>query len=275
MYFDSGDANNYEKNHFFYVRCVRYSNPLAFDSFLSFYRAVNTAVIDKEKLLLRSSNISAKEILLKYKGKNYFGTKEFIFNQLDLFSLTPYLEIQKRTQENLNDYLTIATVPLPTLPSPLNLVKDEFESKGEFEQRVKSKSIEREAQIVRLQEKYHQEVGTRNTQLELRKTNIEAKKKEYLFGNFGFVMGEPKLSNPVYDAETNTMFVEVSMSNAKWNKKVGIMMKDRSAAKAFKDTIQAANSTVTFAYENDAFVLKSIEVDFASKKYVATLTQTD
>jgi hypothetical protein len=276
--FNYGGVYTSYKSYNYYVRCVRDST-LTLVSFSSFLGAVNTASIEKEKVVLRSSRHSAAEFLVQYNGRSYMGTKDSISTQLGLkpssFSDLPFNDIQKQTQENLNSYLTIATIPSPTLPSPLNLVKDEFETKAEFTDRVKTKSAEREAEIARLQEKYRHDVEGRNADLESRKANIEAKKKEFLFQNFALVMGEPKLTNATYDPETATMFVDVSMSSAQWSKKVGIAMADRNQAKAFKNSVNDAKSTVTFAYENDAFVLKNIDVDFNSQSYIATLTDTD
>ncbi|MFA6396575.1 MAG: DUF1566 domain-containing protein, partial [Sulfurimonas sp.] len=277
--FQSDNDGGVSKEQGLCMRCVRDNNPLTIVPFSSFLEAVRTASIEKEKVVLRSSRDSVKEFLVKYNGKYYFGTKESILSQLGLkpssFSALPFNDIQKQTQDNLNAYFSIPVIPSPSLPPPLNLVKDEFETKAEFTDRVKTKSAEREAEIARLQEKYRQEVEARNAELENRKANIETKKKEFLFQNFVFVMGDPKLANATYDPETAMMFVDVSMSNAKWSKKVSIAMADRNQAKAFKNSVDNAKSTVTFAYENDAFVLKSIDVDFNSQTYVATLTDTD
>ncbi len=274
---DDSNYNNHSKYYDYYVRCVRDSTLtlLPFSLLLPIKPLVMNEVVVLKSEGLRDS---AKEFLVQHNGRNYMGTKDSILAQLGLkpsFSSEPFNDIQKQTQENLNKYLTIATIPSPTLPAPLALVKDEFETKAEFTERVKNKSAEREAEIARLQEKYRHDVEERNAQLETRKANIEAKKKEFLFQNFVFVMGEPKLSNATYDPETATMFVDVSMSGAQWNKKVGISMADRTQAKAFKNSVNDAKSSVTFGYENDAFVLKSIDVDFNAKKYIATLTDTD
>ena len=278
VYFNYGADNYGNKDNNYYVRCVRDST-LTFVSFSSFLGAVKTASIEKEKVVLRSSRDSATEFLVKHNGRNYMGTRDSILAQLGLktssFSPLPFNDIQKQTQENLNSYLTIASIPSPTLPAPLNLVKDEFETKAEFSARVQKESAGREAEIAQLQEKYRQKVEARNADLESRKGSIEAKKKEFLFQNFALVMGEPKLANATYDPETATMFVDVSMSGAQWSKKVGIAMADREQAKAFKNSVNDAKSSVTFAYENDAFVLKSIDVDFNSQSYIATLTDTD
>ena len=274
--FCSGDIRGYYyKNFNYHVRCTR-NSPLTLVP-LSLLLP-QKSMMKNNILILKPLFGSTLEFEVKNSGKSYFGTKDSILIQLGLkplFSALPFDVIQKQTQENLNRYLSIATIPEPTQPAPLNLIKDEFETKGEFTERVKNKSAERKAEIARLQEKYRQEVEARNADLENRKSNIEAKKKEFLFQNFALVMGEPKLSNATYDPETSTMFVDVNMSTAKWFKKVSITMADRNQAKAFKNSVDDAKSTVTFAYENDAFVLKSIDVDFASQQYVATLTDTD
>ena len=245
----------------FLVRCVRDSNfeTLTFSSFVESLKTSNSA---QESIILSSSSKSKSELfLVKKDNKSYFGTKDELLKQFSIvsqYSKKPFEDIQKLTQQKLNEYLTLPVVPAP------KVVKDEFESKAEFEQRVQT-----------AQEEYRQEVEQRNNELENRKANIEAKKKEYLFENFSLVMGEPKLENPIFDAETNTMFVDVVMSNAEWKKNIGIKMEDRNLAKNFKKSIDNVTSKVSFGYENDGFILQNFEVEFEKNNLVATLSEKD
>jgi hypothetical protein len=278
--FSYGYDNSDLKHDDLLVRCVRDSN---FDSLtLSlFLQLLKTSNQTEKSIVLSSSRVSESALfLVKKDDKNYFGTqnelrKQFGMSFSDGYSKAPFANIQKITQKNLNDYLTIVPIPLPILPKPLALTKDEFESKAKFAERVKSETASREAEILRLQDEFRSKVEARNQELENRKANIEVKKNEYLFDNFALVMGAPKLSNPVFDAETETMFVDVSMSNANWSKNVGIKMDDLSVAKALKNNINNATSKVTFEYENGAFVLKNIDIKFENKNLVATLNQKD
>ncbi len=231
--------------------------------------------ITKNKLSSDSSDNEFKLFLIKKDGKNYFGTKNELLIKLSEYSKTPFETIQKLTQEKLNDYLIIPTISQPTLPKPLNLVKDEFESKVEFKERIAKETAKRESEIQKLQDEFRGKVDARNLEHENRKANIVAKKKEYLFDNFTLVMGNPILSNPIFDAETNTMFVDVAMSNAQWKKKVAIKMEDRNLAKNFKNNIYNTITRITFGYENDGFVLQNIELEFEDKNLVATLDKSD
>ncbi len=231
--------------------------------------------ITKNKLSPDSKDNEFKLFLVQKDGKNYFGTKNELLIKLSEYSKTPFETIQKLTQEKLNDYLIIPTISQPTLPKPLNLVKDEFESKAEFSERVVNTTAKRESEMQKLQDEFRAKVEARNKELESRKANIVAKKKEYLFENFALVMGNPILSNPIFDAETNTMFVDVAMSNADWKKKVAIKMEDRNLAKNFKNSIDNATSKVTFEYENDEFILQNIEVEFEKNNLIATLDKSD
>ena len=258
-----------------YVRCVRAGQSFDTLTFSSFVESLKTSNITEKSIVLSSSRDNKSQFFWVIKdGKNYFGKMVELLKQFGMqkkskvgFSKNPFEDIQKLTQEKLNEYLTIPTIPSPTLPAPLNLTKDEFESKAEFTQRVASEIAKREAQIVRLQDEFRSKVEARNLELENRKANIETKKKEYLFDNFASVMGDPKLSNPTFDAETETMFVDVSMSNAEWKKKVAIKMNDLSVAKSFKHEIEKVKAKVSFGYENDGFVLQNIEIATTKKDF--------
>ncbi len=249
-YFGS-DANGhnygYKNNDYYCVRCVRDSGKFDILTYSSFMERLKTLNSAKNSIVLNSSRDSeSKLFLVKKDGKNYFGTKNELIKQLVEYSKNPFKTIQKLTQQQLNEYLTITTVASLNFPKSLNLVKDEFESNAEFNKKVES-----------------------------RKANIQTAKREFLFNNLVLVMGTPKLSNPVFDADTNTMFVDLEMSNADWKKKVAIKMEDRSLAKNFKNSIDKATSKVTFGYENDGLVLQNIEVGFEQNQLIATLSEKD
>ncbi|MFA6396438.1 MAG: DUF1566 domain-containing protein, partial [Sulfurimonas sp.] len=190
-------------------------------------------------------------------------------------SKTPFVDIQKITQKKLNTYLSIPIVPMPTLPAPLNLVKDDFESKAEFALRVKNETSTRETEIANLQEGYRIKVEVRNRELEKLQANAEAKKKEFLLQAFSEVMGVPIITNSVYDPETDTMFVSISMSNAEWKKKIAITIKDRNEARELSRRLTEYKSMVEVNVKNDTFVFESIKIANGSKQYQATLSETE
>jgi len=265
------------------IRCVIGSKKLKTLTFSSFLDLLKTLNGTQKDIVLSSTLGSESALYLVIKdNKKYFGTTNELKKQFGMieknkvvFSKNPFADIQQLTQQNLNDYLTIAPISQPNLPKPLGLTKDEFESKAEFSERVAKETAKREAEIQRLQDEFRRDVEKRNSELEKRKANIEAKKKEFLFENFANVMGNPELENPIFDAETNTMYVDVKMSNAEWKKKVAIKMDDRQIAKSFKNGIDKATSKVAFEYENGGFILKNIDIDFEDKNLVATLNQKD
>ncbi len=275
--FDRGYIFKSPKNNNWLVRCVRDSNfdTLSFSSFME--RLKNSNITEKSIILSSSRESESKLFLVKKDDKNYFGTKDELKKQLieSKHSKNPFDDIQKLTQQKINGYLTIATIPSPILPVSLNLTKDEFESKSEFKERVTNETAKREAEIQKLQDEFRAKVEARNKELENRKANIETMKKEFLFDSFSSVMGNPKLENPTFDAETNTMYVDVVMSNANWKKKVAVRMEDRNLAKNFKNSVDNVTSKVTFNYENDGFVLQNIEVGFEKNNLVATLNEKD
>lgn len=261
VYFKGGGGYTDGKSNNHLVRCVRDSN---FDTltFSSFMERFKTSKITQKSIILSSSCGSESQLfLVKKDGKNYFGTKNELKKQFGMtsgYSKTPFEDIQKLTQKKLNDYLTIAAIDVPVV------IKDEFETKAEFVERLNAE-----------QEKYRTKVEARNAELEKRKANIEAKKKEYLFDSFVSVMGFAKLANATFDAETSTMFVDVSMSNAAWSKNIAIKIEDRNLAKNFKNGLDKTNAKVAFEYEKNGFVLKNIDVEFENKNLVATLNAKD
>ncbi|MDX9742522.1 MAG: caspase family protein [Arcobacteraceae bacterium] len=261
---DGSTANSCEERGYeMLIRCVtnNHFDTLTFSLFLKSLKVLNRTSNSIE--LASNYGSEFKLFLIKKDGKKYFGTKKELLKQFGIKledSKTPFDDIQKLTQQKLNDYLTIPTISQPTLPVPLNLVKDEFESKAEFNKRVAEETSKREAEIQKLQDEFRAKVEQRNKELEKRKANIEIKKKEFLFESLALVMGNPKLSNPVFDAETNTMFVDVVMDGAEWKKKIAITIEDRQEAKNFKNSIEKIDAKVTFGYENDELVLQDIKI---------------
>jgi hypothetical protein len=281
FYHGSGDWDGKSSSHL--VRCVRDSKNFETLSFSSFVNLQKTNTITDKCVILASASQASKSkpFLVKKDGKNYFGIqnellKKFGLNTVETnYSQNPFEDIQKLTQQQLNDYLTIPTIAQPILPMPLNLVKDEFETKAEFNERVYNESHKRELEIEKLQNEFRAKVEARNQELENRKANIENMKKELIFANFTNVMGRPILKNQTFDAETKTMYADISMDNANWTKKVAIKIEDRNLAKNFKLNIQNAISKVKFAYENESFVVQDINIEFENKNLVALLDNSE
>ena len=257
------------------IRCVKEGRTLDYKSFIDKYISKGSrknSLILKSKKLRESNN---NEILfVKTPKGNLAGTANEILFKL-YYSANPFQELQKITQIQLNNYLSIPTIPEPTLPGPLNLVKDEFESKAMFAQRITQATLERETQIANIQAEYRQKVLERNQELQTRQANIENKKKEFLCENFATIMGNPVLSNPMFDAETSTMYLDVTMDNANWNKKIGIKIENLALAKALKYDISSALATLTFDYADAAFILRNIDINFQNNKLTATLNNND
>lgn len=267
--YNGGTSSEYAKYVNYHVSCARNAN-LTFTSLSSLLS--QNELISNDKIELTSSSENSIEYLIQQDGKKYLGTKTSLLTKigsLPSFSTIPFKE------DIPNSYLSIAMIPLPVIPKPLKLEKDEFESKAEFTERIKNKNTERELEILKLQEKYRKDVEARNTELENRVAFIKAKKHDIKLNDFRLVMGEPKLSNPIYDSETNTMFVDIFLSNGEWHKKVGVLLTDKEQARTFKQSVNEVKPSVIFNYENGLFGLQSVEMNFNKQKYIATLTDTN
>lgn len=275
--FKDGYSYEYRKTNDYHIRCVRAGQYLDYADYLKQLKQHDSENFNKLSISKGKKRNTNKLFLVKTPNGYLFEGADQMYRKLQKvkYSNSPFQDIQQHTQSMLNEYLSIQTIPQPVLPAPLNLVKDEFESKVEFAERVKRETQNRETQIINLQGEYRKKVESRNEELKNRQASIEAKKKEFLFASFALVMGHPELSNPTFDAETNTMYLNVTMDNANWNKKIGVKIDDRNLARALKQNVDEAIATLEFDYVNDAFVLKTIDVDFQNQKLVATLNDKD
>ena len=267
-----------------YTKYVRKANvsKLNIDSFLSPKARFK---IDGDKIILHSNIINNTELFLVTEGiREYFGTKNEILKELGFeyttkqsigYSLSPFVEIQKQVQEKINNYLTSPMPKKPEAPTPLQLVKDEFETKLEFDARVAIAVQEQEVAINALHKKYNQELESRKAELQKRELNLEEFKQRQLNETVVDVFGIPVLSDAEFDAETNTMFMSVTMSNAKWHKKIAVGIADREFAKRFKNDLSTAIVEVEFALENSMPNLERIQVEFESVKLTALLEASD
>lgn len=277
VYFYDGNGYDNLKSFSLYVRCVRDSSSLRQFDLTSLLNRWKNSKISNSSIELVSKEVINGEIMVSTNGQNIFGTEKELFEQFSnqKFSSFPFEDIQKLTQKDIDSFLFLATIDEPDLPSPLNLIKDEFESKAEFAKRVEAETQKREALIAKLQSDFRAKVEARNRELEIRKSQVETKTKEFLFQNFALVMGSPVISNPVFDAESDTMFVDLKMSNADWAKKVAIKISSRELARNFKQNIDKVEVKTVFGYQNNAFILQDISASLGSNNLIATLSADD
>lgn len=248
VYFSHGKQIGNSKTDSNYIRCIRsVKTPRIFD-YEQFLGELKNYTIENKSVILNSSKLNeSDEFVVIKNGKSYFGTVKNILSQLEIkvnFSKNPFVDIAKATQNDLDEYLSCAFIEKP------NLVKNEFETIDEFKQRVQKAQMDYRAKVEKV-----------NNELVMKEANITNKKNELLLENLALVLGEPIVSNPFFDAQTNTMQLNIHFSRANWSKKLKIQITDRQKAISFKDNVANLKSTVVFETMNDFFILKGIEID--------------
>ena len=268
--FSNSDAYNSFKDNNYYIRCVR-SGQLIFHSSLDEYKFYKSA----------------------------YGKKVFVTNKS--YSKKPFGEIQRLTQKLTNIYLTPREIKKeknppkiekPTLPKLPKFVKDEYETKVQFQDRVNKGIEQRETKIKQLQAKYREDVEKRNKKVEAitkkylaevemvkaeqkyKKTQIQSKIKEWQKNAFNVVMGGFEFQKRSYDAESETMYLTMKAKMADYSKKVAIKV-PLSIAKSFGENIQNVKANPVFDFKNNQIVLNRIEANYDGNTMLATLNSKD
>ncbi|AZL53363.1 hypothetical protein EI285_01765 [Aliarcobacter skirrowii] len=184
-----------------------------------------------------------------------------------------FKDISNIVQKSLDDYLTLPLVPTPTLPPQEDLVKSQFETKKEFEQRVENTRVKREKEIEQLQDKYRRDVELRNKKLEERRANIENMRLELMQEYINTLFGKPLLKSLTYDAETQTAFGEIYGETSSFSEKISFKIDPNSAQKLFENP-NMSNHSIIFSFNaSDELYVKEINISGGVfSTYSATLT---
>ncbi len=218
-------------------------------------------------------------------------------------SNTPFKTIKEIIQNSINTFLLPRNaidinpkippvIKKPELPSLPTLVKSQFEKKEMFDKRVQEAMDKRQLQINVLQETYRKDVEERNIIIEqltleyendIEKIKEEQKQKkeklpekvmEFTRNAFFEVMGEPILENPVYDAETEIMYVDLKASNSDYQKRISLNI-PLSIAEEFYSKINEVDPIAIYSIEDNSINLNQIKVNYNNEQYIATLTDED
>ena len=233
------------------------NHPKAFDVIVSYKEKENEKTFDVESIYTKtvSNRITlsneSPELNNNYKNK----------------TSTPFKHINERMSEYLHTYIssvsmpyippapTLKKIPEPQLPASPTLVKSQFETKNEFQKRVKNALNARKKVIANIQIKYSQDVDNRNkrlktlleehnkylVQISSQYTNRLAKLKAGLANEQKMllnvamkeVLGEPVLENLQYDAETQTAYADLSMNNAEFKRGIQWSISPKDAKNLF------------------------------------------
>ena len=170
-------------------------------------------------------------------------------------------------------------VSKPTFKQQKELVKGEFESMQEFQQRWQQFKAEHEKEIRALEQEYAAKVKVRNQQIQdinqarkERIDNLELMQVKYTRKALFTVLGIPALRNAVYDADQQLMYADVHFSRSSYSKRIQIpLVKD--IAPAFKQNLEnLVFPQITYQIGDEAISLEQIQVNFNQHELQATLT---
>lgn len=140
--------------------------------------------------------------------------------------------------------------------SKINLVRDEFETTSEFNQRVKKKKQAQQKLI----EKYTKKVSEIKRSTKGIKVALQ------------YTWGKPLFKNLRYDADNGYFTSDISFENKpSFQKKVAIKI-ERAKAKNFKRNFNSLKPQAVFDFDGKSVHLKDIRIPFRGEKYIALFT---
>ncbi|OCL95758.1 caspase family protein [Aliarcobacter thereius] len=239
-------------------------------------------------------DVNSGKLLKTFRGYNYYSTtysvaisndNNYIVSGSDdetikIFNFKKiynnkynFKDISNIVQKSLDDYLTLPLVPTPTLPPQEDLVKSQFETKKEFEQRVENTRAKREKEIEQLQDKYRKDVELRNKKLEERRANVENMRLELMQEYINTLFGKPLLKSLTYDAETQTAHGEVYGARSDFKQNISFKIDPNSAKKLFENP-NMSNHSIIFSFNaSGELYVKEINIfGGVFSTYSATLT---
>ncbi|BBB24131.1 hypothetical protein CVFO_0980 [Isorropodon fossajaponicum endosymbiont JTNG4] len=243
--------------------------------------------------LYNSGDISSAESYLSSFSDNNSDNK--LASQLLKKITTPLEYIVEEANFKLNKWLSIKSdVPLFNMkppenikynPQALSLIKREFETSKAFDKRVISVQKETEVKDYLVEQRHKEKMVIYNQALDSYNASLSDEKKQrqsrsedvYLdFVNTSIinVLGAPYFSNPIYNADTQKMFVYLSSKKSNFNKLVAIDL-PLEEAKLFKVNITQTFPVLEFNTSRKALSIAKISADFLNKVYPAQLLKND
>lgn len=172
-------------------------------------------------------------------------------------------------------------IPEPDLPIAPEIIKDQFETKIEFQERVKKISLQRQREVNAIQAKYRQRVETRNGEIKALQASIS--KKGELTGNnntqfvaqaFRDVMGKPILTAKSYDAENSKMYITFKSSNQNYSRDIVLNVPKDKARDAYKN-IDSVDLSLIYSVSDTQIDLVDIFATYQGDKFIGDITTTN
>ncbi|MDV5168052.1 caspase family protein [Photobacterium rosenbergii] len=173
-----------------------------------------------------------------------------------------------------------APIPEPDLPEAPEIVKDQFETKAQFEERVEKLRLQRQQEIAAIQQKYRQQVEARNAKIralqsniDLRKENLDDKKSQLVARAFRDVMGQPVVTTKSYDAENQQMHLLFKASNQNYQRDIVLNVPLEQAREVYNN-IDQLDLALTYNYDQQQLELINISGSYQDNEFVGDVAKS-
>lgn len=174
-----------------------------------------------------------------------------------------------------------AEIPEPDLPIAPEIIKDQFETKAEFQARVKEISLQRQVDVNAIQAKYRQRVEARNEEIKQLQASL-SKKRELSGGNstqfvaqaFRDVMGKPLLTAKSYDAENQKMYISFKSANQDYSRDIVLNVPKEKARDTYKN-IEAVDLSLVYSVSDTQIDLIDIYATYQQDKFIGDIATTN
>lgn len=173
-----------------------------------------------------------------------------------------------------------AAIPEPELPDSPEIIKDQFETKEQFQARVESIRLERKQLIAAIQQKYRQQVETRNQKIralqesiELRKDNLGDKKTQLVAKAFRDVMGKPIVTAKSYDAENQQMHILFKASNQEYQRDLVLNVPQEQAREVYSN-VDKLDLGLTYGYDEQQLELINIVGTYKESEFTGDVAKS-
>ncbi|NVJ61857.1 MAG: caspase family protein [Gammaproteobacteria bacterium] len=173
-----------------------------------------------------------------------------------------------------------APIPEPDLPEAPKVVKDQFETKQQFDERVELIRQQRQQEIAAIQQKYRQQVEARNQKIrtlqnniEQRKDNLEEKKAQLVAKAFRDVMGKPIVTAKSYDAEKQQMHVLFKSSNQNYQRDLVLNVPLEQAREVY-DNVDLLDLALFYTYDQQQLELVNIKAKYNNTEFTGDIANS-
>lgn len=168
--------------------------------------------------------------------------------------------------------------------SPLpKLVKDEFETTRQFQNRVENARKARKREIDEIETRYQKEVSQFNKAVKAhnralkkeaaaRKKALPAQRERFLSQAMNQVLGNPVLKDLKYDADNQLFFAQLTANSGLFSKSVTIKTPLKEA-RAFKKAAASLKPQMLFRLKGEGLVVSGLRVPFKKSMYAGTFTE--